>query len=147
MPVQVEEGFGEHDPGEGCDGMAMEEFLERYGTAGWTEDPFGVTFPGGETLAAFQYRVGATVRRWCDAHPEATIVVSCHGGVVDAVVRQALRALPTGGFQLHTLNTSITELFQPAPNSWVLCRYGDAAHLAGLPEATPQSPATSRASG
>jgi probable phosphoglycerate mutase len=41
-----------------------------------------------------------------------------------------------GGFDLYTTNTSITELRQVSPK-WRLLRYNDAAHLAGLPEATP----------
>jgi 2,3-bisphosphoglycerate-dependent phosphoglycerate mutase len=134
--VVTDEGFGEHDPGPDCDGMTMNEFVERFGTDAWEDDPFGVTFPGGETLAQFQYRVGAAVRRTIDAHDGATLLVVCHGGVIDAVFRQAMKAVPTGGFMLNTLNTSISELTLVRPNMWSLRRYGDVAHLAGLPAAT-----------
>lgn len=133
MPITVDDGFGEHDPGEDCDGMAMEAFIEQYGTGAWSEDPFGVTFPGGETLAAFQFRIGRAVRRLIDTHPDMTVIIACHGGVVDTVVRQALKATMTGGFQIDTRNTSITELQLTRPNHWQLHRYGDSAHLAGLP--------------
>ena len=136
VPLVENPGFGEHDPGESCDGMTYVEFVERYGTQSWEDDPFGVTFPGGETLAQFHYRVGSTVRQVVEEHPEATLVVSCHGGVVDTVLRQALKTAPTGGFSIHTLNTSITELELVASNKWSLRRYGDIAHLAGLPTAT-----------
>ena len=47
----------------------------------------------------------------------------------------ALKTVPTGGFMINTLNTSITELTLVRPNMWSLRRYGDAAHLAGLPAA------------
>jgi 2,3-bisphosphoglycerate-dependent phosphoglycerate mutase len=137
QPVVVDDGFGEHDPGEDCDGMAMEEFIEKHGTSAWSEDPFGITFPGGETLAEFHFRIGRAVRRLVDGHPDRTIVVACHGGVVDTVVRQALKTSMTGGFQFQTQNTSITELQLVRPNHWVLHRYGDAAHLAPLTAATP----------
>lgn len=137
MPVHTDEGFGEHDPGPECDGMPYEVFVENYGTDSWEDDPFGVTFPGGETLAAFQYRVGAAVRRTVDQHAGGTIVVACHGGVIDAVLRQALKSSPTGGFHINTLNTSITELERRPQNTWALHRYADSAHLAGLPKATP----------
>ena len=136
VPTAIDDGFGEHDPGDDCDGMAMADFVEKFGTTNWSEDPFGVTFPGGETVAAFHFRVGTAVRRLIDAHADQTVVVACHGGVIDTVLRQALRTAPTGGFQIHTLNTSITELWLAKPNSWVLCRYGDTAHLAGLPAST-----------
>lgn len=137
--IVTDEGFGEHDPGPECDGMTMGEFVDRFGTGAWEEDPFGVTFPGGETLAAFQYRVGAAVRRLIDTYPSKTVLVSCHGGVIDAVLRQALRTSPTGGFTINTLNTSITELELDRPHRWSLRRYGDVAHLAGLPSSTRTS--------
>jgi probable phosphoglycerate mutase len=136
VEVREEAGFGEHDPGEDCDGMTYDDFVERYGTQSWEDDPFAVTFPGGETLAQFHYRVGSTVRRIVEEHPSATIVVTCHGGVIDTVLRQALKTVPTGGFTIHTLNTSITELEWNGNNRWTLRRYGDVSHLHGLPGST-----------
>jgi probable phosphoglycerate mutase len=140
LAVRVEEGFGEHDPGPDCDGLSFDEFVDRHGRPEWEADPWAVTFPGGETIADFHHRVGATVRRVVDAHPEQTVVVACHGGVVDAVLRQALRTAPTGVFEVHTVNTSLTELVQVRLGRWRLVRYNDAAHLAGLPSETPREP-------
>ena len=54
----------------------------------------------------------------------------------EGVLRQALKTAPTGGFNINTLNTSITELELVRPNRWALRRYGDTAHLHGLPVAT-----------
>ena len=133
VEVETDERFGEHDPGPDCDGMEMSEFVAAFGTESWEDDPFGVTFPGCETLALFHYRVGAAIRSLTDDFPEATILVVCHGGVIDAAVRLALKAPSTGGFLLSTRNTSITELDLVKPNKWVMRRYGDAAHLEGLP--------------
>ena len=131
--VVTDDGFGEHDPGPDCDGMTMDDFVDRFGIGAWEDDPFGVTFPGGETLASFQFRVGTSVRRIVDQHKDQTVLVVCHGGVIDAVIRNALKTVPTGGFMINTLNTSISELTLVRPNMWSLKRYGDAAHLAGLP--------------
>lgn len=136
IDVLVDPDFGEHDPGPECDGMSFDDFVARFGTDAWEEDPFGVSFPGGETLAQFHFRVGTAVRRLIDTRPGQTVVVSCHGGVIDAVLRQALKTAPTGAFTIHTLNTSVTELVLVKPNTWSLRRYGDIAHLAGLPVAT-----------
>lgn len=137
----VDAGFGEHDPGPECDGMTYDEFVNRNPeSARWwdAEDPYIASFPGGETMAAFHFRVGNAVRRVLDEHEGRTVVVACHGGVVDAVLRLALRAPSMGGFWLHTLNTSITELVHTADRQrWRLVRYNDHAHLAGLPAATP----------
>jgi probable phosphoglycerate mutase len=136
LEVIEDAGFGEHDPGPDCDGMGFDDYIERYGVGWWQGDPFGTSFPGGETIAAFQFRVGQAIRRTIDAHSEKTIVVSCHGGVIDAALRLALKAPPTGAFEIQTLNTSITELLLVKDNHWRLIRYNDVGHLVGLPSQT-----------
>lgn len=130
--VLVEAGFGEHDPGDECDGISFDEFVERYGMPDWEGDPFGTTFPGGETLASFHHRVGATLHEVLQRHRGDTVMIVCHGGVIDFVMRFALRTPPTGVFELHTTNASITELVMVAPGRWRLVRYDDRAHLHGL---------------
>lgn len=138
LPVERDARFGEHDPGPECDGLSFREFVDRYGMPDWQGDPFGVTFPGGETLAAFHHRVGEAVSEAVRAHHGGTVVVCCHGGVVDAAFRQLLRLPQVGGFELHTVNTSLTEFVTTQPGRWRLARYNDAAHLAGLPTETPR---------
>ena len=130
--VRVEAGFGEHDPGPECDGLSFSDFVERHGMPDWEGDPHGVTFPGGETLAAFHHRVGVTLREVLDRHPAETVMVVCHGGVIDFMMRFALRTPPTGVFELHTTNASLTELVEVTPGRWRLVRYNDSSHLAGL---------------
>jgi probable phosphoglycerate mutase len=58
--------------------------------------------------------------------------------VVDAAFRHLLRTTATGGFELQTLNTSITEFSEAPSGAWRLIRYNDAAHLEGLPPETPR---------
>ena len=138
--VHVEAGFGEHDPGPDCDGLTFDEFIDRHGMPDWETDPHAVTFPGGETIAELHHRVGVgRARRRRRATPGGTIVVCCHGGVVNAVLRMALRAPATGGFELFTTNASLTELVLVRPGRWRLLRYNDAAHLAGLPLETARA--------
>jgi broad specificity phosphatase PhoE len=67
-----------------------------------------------------------------------TAVGFCHGGVVDTVLRQALRTSGTGIFEIHTKNTSITEFVIVRPGRWRVVRYNDAAHTADLPASTNQ---------
>jgi probable phosphoglycerate mutase len=140
LEVVEDMGFGEHDPGPDCDGMSFDEFVERFGTGWWEGDPFGTSFPGGETVAAFQFRVGQAIRRTVDAYADKTIVIVCHGGVVDAALRLALKAPPNGSFEIHTLNTSITEVHLVKDNMWRLIRYNDVGHLAGLAAHTTPLP-------
>lgn len=138
LDVRRDVRFGEHDPGPECDGVRFDDFVERYGMPDWHGDPHGVRFPGGETLAAFHHRVGEAIHAAVTEHAGGTIVVSCHGGVVDAAFRSLLRLAPVGAFDLHTSNTSLTEFVQMQPRRWRLVRYNDAAHLAGLPSETPR---------
>ena len=141
LPVTIDEAFGEHDPGPDCDGLSFADFVDRFGMPDWEADPHGETFPGGETVAAFHFRVGAALSRVVREHAGSAIVVVCHGGVVDVAFRALLGLPQTGGFDLHTLNTSLTELVLGRPGRWRLVRYNDAAHLAGLPTETPRTPA------
>ena len=139
VSVLEEPGFGEHDPGEECDGLAFSEFLERYGMPDWESDPHAITFPGGETVAEFHHRVGATVSRVVHEHRGGAIVVACHGGVIDAAFRALLRLPAHGAFELQTSNTSLTEFVTTRRDRWRLVRYNDAAHIVGLPVQTPRS--------
>ena len=138
LPIETIEGFGEHDPGEVCDGLTFVEYVERFGSHDWESDPFLVGFPGGETLAAFHLRVGEAISQTVHRYESKTIVVACHGGVVDAALRQALRTAQLGVFEINTVNTSLTEMQLVKPGRWKLMRYNDHAHLAGLPKETPR---------
>ena len=130
--ILVDPDLGEHDPGPDCDGLTYIEFEQKFGNPDWENDPYGITFPGGETIAQFQLRIGTAVRRLIDDHEDATVVVFCHGGVIDTVLRQALRTFGTGSFEIHTKNTSITEVELVRTGRWRLIRYNDVAHLVGL---------------
>lgn len=134
--IHVDDRFGEHDPGPDCDGLSFGEFIERHGMPDWEADAYAVTFPGGETLADLHHRVGVGLRHVMDAHRGGTVVICCHGGVVNAILRLALRAPAVGDFELFTTNASLTELVLVRAGRWRLLRYNDSAHLAGLPHET-----------
>jgi probable phosphoglycerate mutase len=133
----IDESIGEHDPGPMCDGVPFAEFVERFGQRNW-ENPYVESFPGGETIGEFHLRVNTGLHRLLDTYPDQTLLICCHGGVIDAALRMFMRVTQTGGFDLHTLNTSITEFVRTRPDRWKLVRYNDAAHLAGLPAETPR---------
>jgi broad specificity phosphatase PhoE len=139
--------LGEQFPGETCDGMTFEEYVERFGTDSWAANPYEGGFPGGETVAGFQHRVADAVMAVVARQAERSVVISCHGGVIDRIMRLLLHSPPTGLFELHTLNCSITEFSRVDDNTWRLHRYNDVAHLAGLPTETtrvaPQRPLAS----
>lgn len=136
LALTVDSGWGEHDPGPDCDGMSYVEFVERFGTPKW-DDLHANVFPGGETVSQFHDRVIETLRRTVRNNEGGTVVVACHGGVIDAVLRHTLQMHQVGKFELSTTNTSITELMHMQGSKWKLLRYNDAAHLLGL--ARPES--------
>jgi probable phosphoglycerate mutase len=138
LPFERIADLGEHEPGEDCDGMTFDAFVERYGQPDWMGDPYLVGFPGGETIADFKHRAAKSLHQLAHEHESATVVVACHAGVIDVALRSFLNLSLTGGFELGTVNTSITELLHTGPR-WRLLRYNDAAHLEGLPPDTPRA--------
>jgi probable phosphoglycerate mutase len=129
----------EQHPGE-ADGLTWQEFEARYRPGGWRFDPYAPFAPGAESVAEFQARVARALTRLVEEHEGRTVVVACHGGVVDASMVAFLGLAHHGGtVQFRTENTSLTEWLLHAgeqvpdrPTRWRLVRYNDAAHLAGV---------------
>ena len=44
LEINVEPGFGEHDPGPQCDGMTYVDFMAKHGKPNWGGDPNAVFF-------------------------------------------------------------------------------------------------------
>ena len=136
LEVVIDERFGEHDPGPDLDGITFKGYIDQFGMPDWHGDPHLAVFPGGETMAEFHHRVGAAISQTVADNPGKTMVVTCHGGVIDAAIRQLLKLSSRGSFELQTLNTSLTEFVRSTPERWRFVRYNDAAHLAGLPSSS-----------
>jgi broad specificity phosphatase PhoE len=127
----------ERRPGE-ADGMAFDEYLKEYGSGIWS-DPYLELSPGGESEAQFHARAVEALSTLITRYIGMTVIVFCHGGVIDVAFRAFLDLPRYGGFDLWTVNTSITEMLRVngrEPPRWRLVRYNDAAHLAGLPRKT-----------
>jgi probable phosphoglycerate mutase len=138
--IQVMESLGEHDPGEECDGRSWDDAIAEHQPDWdhiWEHDPYASGFPGAESIGEFHHRVATALYQLLRDHPDRSLVIVCHGGVVDRILRILLRLPFTGSFELNTLNTSLTELSLIRPGRWRLLRYNDAAHLAGLAESDP----------
>jgi probable phosphoglycerate mutase len=141
--IVIERDLREFDPGE-ADGMSWEEFNERYPLPE-VRDPHKPRTPGGESWAAFGARVERTLARIVEKHEGETVVIACHGGVIEHAFH--LWGLSTlDGLFIEIFNTGITE-FQwsepwpwhaPGPNAWRLVRHNDAAHLYGLTNLPPK---------
>lgn len=116
-------------PGE-CDGMTWEEFSHLYPRPDFRLDPDRPLSPGGESWSGFLRRVDRTLRALAERHDGETVVVACHGGVVNASLVAFLGLAHGGtGLDLRTRNASITE-WEREDGRWRLLRYNDSAHLA-----------------
>ena len=134
--LSIDADLEEHRPGE-ADGLPFADFGDTYEMFDFADQPFRPMAPGAESLAGFHQRAGAALHRVVDQHADETTVVVCHGGVVDVALRSFLGLGLRPTFDLHTLNTSVTEFMRRSDRDrWSLVRYNDAAHLAGLPAAT-----------
>jgi len=109
--------------------------------------PFRRIGATGENWGEFTLRVGTALDRIVTEHDGKTIVIVCHGGVVDAslAVFFGVGTLSPGRTGLLTHNTSITlwmqedvdyEIAGRAPPRWRLARYNDDTHIRdiGAPE-------------
>jgi len=134
LSVLTDPDLREIEPGEG-DGLSWEEWEERYGGFHPPDDPFRAVAPGGESLAAFNFRVGATLDRLAVAHAGGTVVIACHGGIVGGSMLTFLGMSPvmgSAGGLGFVANTSMTEWLvgsDGARRRWELVRYNDSAHL------------------
>lgn len=138
LELQIEQDFEEFRPGE-ADGMLWDAYVERYGSVDQMGEPYKALAPGGESRSTFFLRVGAAFDALLAARAGKTLLVVCHGGVIDVVFHRLLGIHSEAPFSLWTTNTAISEFVTTGhgpPRRWRLARYNDAAHLHGLPAAT-----------
>ncbi len=136
LKVEQDGQLCELEPGE-CDGLSWDDYQDRWGTD-MRADPYAPLSPGGESVADFLLRVGRTLHRIAVDHVGSTVVVACHGGVVDGSLMCFL-GLPlqrVADLDLRATNAAVTEwLVEIEPGRslrWTLRRYNDTAHLEGL---------------
>ena len=114
-----------------ADGITWDEFEERYRPSR-SRSPYDPICPGGESWAGFLVRAGGALRRLADDHTGQTVVVVCHGGVIDASFAALGNLALRRSFDLRIENASITEwTSDPAAAElrWRLNRFNDTAHL------------------
>ncbi len=88
----------------------VEEEAPEYADFWATERPFSPISPGGETWMDFITRVGRFLIDVTEAHPNAedTVLVVCHGGVINAAMDIAFNVGPRRHADVWLHNTSIT---------------------------------------
>ncbi len=104
------------------------------------QKPFYQIVPHAESWVQFMLRACTALNHLIQQYEDKTIVIICHGGIVDASFHFFLRLstihLPPSYFDTH--NTSITHWYRTShhpveqtPN-WTLERYNDVMHLCDL---------------
>jgi 2,3-bisphosphoglycerate-dependent phosphoglycerate mutase len=123
----VEPGLREVFLGEWEGGLFRQKVAENGEIAQrlWSEQRWDV-IPGAEPADEFAARVRAAVERLAAAHPDQTIAVFTHGGVIGQVL--ALAARSRSFAFIGADNGSISHIVI-TDRGWIVRRFNDTAHL------------------
>ena len=130
LPGLREQNFGR------IDGMRVADIQARH-PADWSDwlrfDADHAFEGGGESARAFYLRVQATLRQLALAHPDQTLGVFTHGGVLD-MIRRGARGLSLSGPRDGLVpNGAIGRVRLGGDGRIDILHWADARHLAGLP--------------
>ena len=135
LPPILDDAIQELRPGE-ADGMPVEMFRKTFGEVDFMHNPYRPLAPSGENWGQFMLRVGEALDRIVRKYAGKTIVLVCHGGVIDGsflyFFKMSAWTLPPARF--YTRNASITHWQQLTSEIneekyWHLIKYNDAFHL------------------
>ena len=122
--------------------LNVDEYVEHFKSIPHDQKPFFQVIPGAESWVQFMLRASIALNRLTQQYEDKTIVVVCHGGVIDASFHLFLHLstlhLPPASFDTH--NTSITHWYRTTsdifPTNWALESYNDIMHLRDLHTST-----------
>ena len=109
--------------------------LPEYGQMWGSERPFHSITPdreGGESLMHFKVRVGNFIEDLIEKHRDQTVVVVCHGGVIETVYDHLFNIGPWRRCEVWSKNTSIARFeYVEHPNRelWRLHYHGRIEHF------------------
>lgn len=133
LPISFDDEVQELMIGE-ADGMTNADAWAKFGTPDFDKHPLRPIAPGGESWGDFTLRASRALTRITAAHEGKTIIIVCHGGIIDCSFVHFFQmpglVLPPTDF--HTRNTSLTNwerVERRARNLWRLNSYNDIAHL------------------
>ncbi|MCA9933390.1 MAG: histidine phosphatase family protein, partial [Anaerolineales bacterium] len=112
--------------------------LPEYGDYWGSERPFSpITpkYPEGESLMHFRIRIGTFLEELVEKHRAQTVVVVCHGGVIELTYDHLFNIGPFRRAEVWTKNTGITrfELVEhPNREMWRLHYHNRMEHLISL---------------
>ena len=100
------------------------------------QEEWGI-IPGGETTKNLRSRVETGLHRIISAHPDQTVAVICHGGVISALLSLATGSRPFA-FK-HVENTSISHMVFDG-GEFILRSFNDTHHLETMMDSTAALP-------
>lgn len=112
--------------------------LPEYGSFWGSERPFSSITPdrqGGESMMHVRMRVGQFIEELVQKHREQTVVVICHGGVIEVAYDHIFNIGPWRRCEVWTHNTGIVRfefVEHPTRESWRLYYHSKREHLIGL---------------
>lgn len=121
--------------------MPMKAFRETFGVSDYEKSPFRPVAPKGESWGQFMLRVATALEKIVRKHEGKTIVLVCHGGVIDGsfIYFFRMNAWTPPPTRFSTRNTSITHWEKREDRNtgehWRLIKFNDMFHLQdiGLP--------------
>jgi len=133
IPFVTEAGLREQHFGR-VDGMRVEDIQRDHpdAWAGWLRFEQDFAMPEGESTRVFHARVMDAVQRLVAQHPEQTVVVVTHGGVLDMIYRTARSLGLNGPRQSEIPNAGLNRIRVRDGNIDIL-DWADTRHLADLP--------------
>ncbi|HAV65177.1 MAG TPA: hypothetical protein DCY13_22750 [Verrucomicrobiales bacterium] len=112
MEATTLDGLREMDFGDWT-GHRWEEIQQKFGVSAftWLEQIENGRVPGAETGDSLRSRIQPCIDRILNTHPEQTVLVVCHGGVIRVVLSLLLRLpLPSlVGFEVDYCSVSIVD--------------------------------------
>ncbi len=137
VPLLFDDAVQELRTGDEGDGLTIDVYKKRFGWVSLHDEPLRPVDPNGESWGMFVLRVASALARITKEYAGKTIVVVCHGGIIDASFLHFFGmnglAFPQAGFA--TQNTSLTHwefTMYHGTMRWRLVTYNDAAHLKPL---------------
>jgi 2,3-bisphosphoglycerate-dependent phosphoglycerate mutase len=131
VPVVTDEGLRERAFGV-FEGLSFDEIALRWPEQAvrWRRRDASFGAAGGETLAQFYQRSIDTATRLCALHPDETIALVSHGGVMDCLYRAACRIALDAPRSWRVDNAGINRLLY-TPEGFTLIGWSDLHHLEG----------------
>jgi probable phosphoglycerate mutase len=130
VPILPDDEIQELRPGI-AEGMKLQTFWTTFGQPDYQKMPFRPIAPAGESWGQFMLRIATALDRIVREYEGKTIVLVCHGGVIDGsfIYFFHLNAWTPPPTRFATVNTSITHWKSNGGGHWQLVTFNDGFHL------------------